>query len=192
VTLREFGIVGGDATAQANTGVLINHVIHRRVDLDKGQKLSRQLRFSFGRASDRRWLDVPPHWLSESEPKVVGGVGDAYAQALANQGLATLEKLAESDPQPAGGTIPRTLLVEFRSKARLALRTAAEIHPPEALHDLTAGKVLTTPSSDLAHDAGVVETEVIRLREQLATLELALDHRFLRGVTVQALAGGDP
>lgn len=189
VTLREFGIFGGDATERANTGLMVNHVIHRRIDLARGQQLTRQLRLAFGRAGDRRWLDVPPHWLAESEARVVGGVGDRYTDALSNAGITTVDGLANSDPLTRAGEIPRVPLIELRSKARLALRTASEIHPPEGLHALTVSQILAAPPSDLARDTGVTEDEVMRLREQLSTLELALDHRILGPMTVRELAG---
>ena len=44
VTLREFGLFGGDATAQAGSGVMINHVVHERIDLQPRQRLTRELR----------------------------------------------------------------------------------------------------------------------------------------------------
>ena len=61
--------------------------------------------------------------------------------------------------------------------------------PPPGLHDVTVSKVLSAASSDIAHDTGVAETQVVTLREQLSTLELALDHRFLARMTVGALVG---
>jgi hypothetical protein len=192
VTLREFGIFGGDATEEPNSGVMINHVIHRRIDLAAGQRLTRELRLAFGRAGDRRWLDVPPHWLAESEARVVGGVGDRFADALAGAGIETVDALANSDPQARAGTVPRVPLIELRSKARLALRTAAEVHPPEGLHDLTVSEILGAAPDDVARATRVTEDEVIRLREQLSTLELALDHRVLGPLTVREVAGAGP
>lgn len=190
MTLREFGVFGGNAAARPNSGVMINHVIHRRIDLEPGQRLSRELRLSLGRAVDRRWLDVPPHWLSDAESRVVDGVGDQFAGALSRMGLATMEALALSDPDAPGDGIPALRLLEFRAKARLALRTAAEIHPPQGLHELTVTQVLRGKPGDLALKTGVPEREVIRLREQLSTLELAMDHRFLGPHKVGTLAGG--
>jgi hypothetical protein len=190
VTLREFGVFGGDATDQADSGIMINHVIHRRLVLEPGQRLSRELRLSFGRSDHRRWLDVPTNWLSDSEPRVVGGVGTQYAAALSRMGILTVEALARSDPHARRSAIPRGPLIELRAKARLALRIASDIRAPQTLHDLTVLEVLQTPPSELARAAGVVEAEVVLLLEQLSTLELALDHRFLRRRTVQSLVGG--
>jgi hypothetical protein len=189
VTLREFGLFGGDATERPNSGTMINHVIHRRIDLEPGQRLTRELRMSFGRAGDRRWLDVAAHWLGDSPARVVDGVGEEYGLALSGVGISTVEALAFSDPA-SRVAVPRVRLLEVRAKARLLLRTAAEIRPSERLHDLTVSQVLRGAPADLAADTGASEDEVIRLREQLSTLELTVDHTFLGRVTVGELAGG--
>lgn len=44
--LREFGLISG-GTAASNTGVLINHRIHPRIDLQEGFTLQRTLRLTF-------------------------------------------------------------------------------------------------------------------------------------------------
>jgi hypothetical protein len=45
-SLREFGVFGG-GTAAANSGVLINHRIHPRIDMQAGFTLQRTLRLTF-------------------------------------------------------------------------------------------------------------------------------------------------
>lgn len=44
--LREFGLFGGGSSA-ANTGILINHRIHPRIDMQPGFTLQRTLRLTF-------------------------------------------------------------------------------------------------------------------------------------------------
>lgn len=44
--LREFGLISG-STTDPNPGVLINHVIHPRIDLQEGFTLQRTLRLTF-------------------------------------------------------------------------------------------------------------------------------------------------
>jgi hypothetical protein len=44
--LREFGLVAGGTTA-ANTGVLVNHRVHPRIDMQPGFTLQRTLRLTF-------------------------------------------------------------------------------------------------------------------------------------------------
>lgn len=45
--LREFGLFSGGTAAIANSGRLINHVIHPRIDLQAGFTLQRTLRLTF-------------------------------------------------------------------------------------------------------------------------------------------------
>lgn len=45
--LREFGLIGGASSAAANSGILINHRIHSRIDLQEGFTLQRTLRLTF-------------------------------------------------------------------------------------------------------------------------------------------------
>lgn len=46
-TWREFAIVGGNATDQANSGIAINHKITGRFDKTSDMKIERQIRFTF-------------------------------------------------------------------------------------------------------------------------------------------------
>jgi hypothetical protein len=189
VTLREFGLFGGAASRRPGTGILINHVIHGRIDLVRGQRLSRQLRLSFGRWADRRWLDVADHWAAETSVLRVDGVGTELSRALATAGITTVGALARVDPFEGVDGIATIPLLELRAKARLAIRTAAEVHPPRELHERTVSEVLRLDPSELAREAGTAQDEVVRLREQLATLELALNHHFVGRLTVAAVAG---
>jgi len=43
-SLREFGLFGGDATDVPDSGFMIDHVIHPRIDLSPGDTLERNLR----------------------------------------------------------------------------------------------------------------------------------------------------
>ena len=44
---REFAIVGGDATSDINTGILINHKTHKLISKDSTMEIERQMRFTF-------------------------------------------------------------------------------------------------------------------------------------------------
>lgn len=46
-SLREFGIFGGNVTAVPNSGVMINHKAHSRIDKEEGMKVERSVRFTF-------------------------------------------------------------------------------------------------------------------------------------------------
>jgi hypothetical protein len=47
-SLREFGLFGGDATEEPDSGFMIDYVIHPRIDLSSEAKLGRKLRLTFG------------------------------------------------------------------------------------------------------------------------------------------------
>ena len=170
VTLREFGLFGGDATAQAGSGVMINHVVHERIDLQPRQRLTRELRLlaravGGGRAA---LAQAPPHWIADADAHVIGGVGPRIAGVLADKGIETVDALANVDPQ-AGAGLPRVPLIE--------LRTSPAGPPHRGRGDPAAGarrrdglEGALGASSDIAHDTGVAETQVVTLREQLSTL----------------------
>ncbi|TVP48075.1 MAG: hypothetical protein EA350_03840 [Gemmatimonadales bacterium] len=187
--LREFGVFGGDATEAANSGRMINHVVHDRLNLGEGSTLTRQIRFSFGQGGLGHWLDPAEHWLGQEDARLVDGVGDAMASALRGQGILTVNELAVCEPLNDRGPIPLIPLVELRSKARLALRTAAEIRVSDGFLRLTAWEVLLTPTATLALNAHADVTEAAWLREKIGALEVALNHHFLSRVTVRELVG---
>ena len=190
VTLREFGLFGGDAGEEAGSGTLINRVIHPRIDLEPGQRLTRELRLSFARGLGARSVRLPGHWLGDAAPRVVEGVGARYGPALEAAGIATVEALAHSDPHTAPGGIPVLVAIGFRAKARLALRTASALAVPEALATMTVSQVLRAPAPALAASTGIPEPDAAEAQEQLAALELALDHAFLGRMTLAAMVGG--
>jgi len=185
--LREFGIFGGDASEDPDSGQLINYVVHDRLDMAAGSALERQIRFSFRREGIGRWLDPADHWLGTRPVGLIDGVGEAFAAALAEEGIESIDDLARCEPINDRGTVPLIPLVELRSKARLALRVASEIRVPEAFHARTAWDVLVTPTATLALDAGTDEDEASWLREKIGALELSLNHRFLSRITVGEL-----
>lgn len=189
VTLREFGLFGGDAGETPDSGIMMNHVVHPRIDLPREHRLTRHLRLTLGRRTDRRWLEVATHWLGATAVRFVDGVGEDRASALTAAGFTTVQALAGAAPGIVDDEIRPLRLLELRAKARLMLDTAAGIHPPEDLHQLTVSQVLRGTPSVIATEAGVSEVEVLQLREQLAALELTLDHRFLGPLTVRAVAG---
>lgn len=44
---REFAIFGGNASASANSGLMINHKVHGRMDKDNATSIERQIVFTF-------------------------------------------------------------------------------------------------------------------------------------------------
>lgn len=47
LSLREFGIFGGNVTGTKDSGVMINHKIHSRIDKEEGMIVERSVRFTF-------------------------------------------------------------------------------------------------------------------------------------------------
>lgn len=47
LSFREFGIFGGNASATVNSGILINHKVHPRIDKTEGMRIERSVRFTF-------------------------------------------------------------------------------------------------------------------------------------------------
>ena len=46
-SLREFGIFGGNASSVANSGIMINHKVHARIDKTEGMRIVRSIRLTF-------------------------------------------------------------------------------------------------------------------------------------------------
>lgn len=188
-TLREFGLVGGDAEERIGTGYLVNYVIHPRLEVSPGRTLERRLRLTFQPEGRTRWIELPEHWLGEAPVNEVDGVGPVFAASLGEVGVHTLGDLAALEPSRQTGGIPFVRLVELRAKARLALRAATEIRAGPDFHPRTAWEVLITPSDELAGAVNASAEEVERVREKVSALELTLGHPFLRRITVGELMG---
>jgi hypothetical protein len=187
-TVREFGLFGGDASGDRDSGYLINYVIHPRLDLQAGATLTRRLRLTLCPDVSSDWLEVPQHWLGGAPVERLDGIGAAYASALAGAGVDTIGALAKAEPALLDVELPPMKLVELRAKARLTLRTASELATIPELLDRTARQILVTPTATLAADAQAPEAAAERLREQVSALQLTLDNRFLRRVTIGELA----
>ena len=136
--------------------------------------------------ADSDWLIVPAHWLAQKSPRLLDGVGKAHETALAGLNVKTIGALAEMEPVPVGNALPLAKTVELRSKARLAVRTAANVAAVPALAQRTAWDVITMPPSELPEDVSPMTLET--LREQLSALQLSLDARYLKHVTVGELS----
>lgn len=186
--LREFGLFGGDATEDPDSGFLINHVVHRRIDLDRGDTLRRQVRLTL--RPQAHWLHAPSHWLGDEPSDVLVGIDRVYAAALREEGVETVADVAEMEPTQLRGVMPFVPMVKLRAKARLTLRTATGLRAPAGLHGHTAWQIVSTPASDLAEDGGVSAEEGERVREQLGALELTLNHDYLGTLTVGRLVLG--
>ena len=183
--VREFGLVGGDATPSANTGRLINYAVHPVIELRANQKLTRTIRLNFrpgGSAIGEQAGGVPMHWLGDQPVTLIDGVGDAVATALKASGAETVRELAtlQLDVLPKG--VSRARAVELRAKAQLAMQTAAQLVRIPSLSSATMDDVLSaTP------DLTVLADTLDRLQGQVGLLQVALDARWLRRRTMAEL-----
>lgn len=74
--LREFALFGGDADLNENSGYMINHVIHPRIDITAEVTLTRTIILSFSNTTGERGLEITTlHYLPI---RVLDGVGSVY------------------------------------------------------------------------------------------------------------------
>ncbi|MFZ5765278.1 MAG: hypothetical protein ACOY4H_06740 [Thermodesulfobacteriota bacterium] len=182
--LREFGLFGGNATAAANSGILLNHVIHPRIDLTAGLTLHRTLRLDF-RQSPAPLLPAAGTFGAHLPVRAIDGVGEVYGAALNRIGIMTIADLAAA-PSPAPADIPQVRMMEFRAKAGLVLTIAADLTPLAAMADRSLSAILRLdPFSEetLRQLGDTTPDRLHRLQEKLAILQVALDERALHKLT---------
>lgn len=171
-SLREFGLFGGDATAAADSGFMVNHVIHPRIDLSPGDTLSRSLRLMF--ASGAVQMERLTGFGAALPVSSVDGVGDVYVSILGGHGIHSLGDLAKVDPSRPVGDIPPVKLREFRAKARLVMCLQVSRASLEPFADCSVSRFLGESPQGLMQP-GVTLNMVQRLQEALANLQIALD-----------------
>ncbi len=188
--LREFGLFGGDATHRADSGYMIDYVVHPRIDLTADARLDRRVHLIFDNPLRPDWRQLPEHPVGERLAADVEGVGARYAPRLAAVGVTTIRALATLDVAGAQIDIPGMRLVELRAKARLALRAAAGVVHVEALGELTLEQLLSPSIAEILRRTGASREAVERLREQAGALQVALRNPVLRRLTVGQLRTG--
>jgi len=183
--LREFGIYGGNASESANSGYLINYVIHPAIELTSGSTLTRRLRFNFKPlGGEKDWLTLPQHWLADYSVETIDGVGASHTASLADSGVTTINALAMIEPAAIEVDIPILLMTHWRAKARLLLMAAADLIPLAALSSWRVPDILSTSNADLAAQLDAVSLErVAHIREQLGAILVALDDSFITKMT---------
>jgi hypothetical protein len=184
VSLREFGLFGGDATGKANSGYMIDYVIHPRLDLSSTDTLERKLRLTFNASGTEE--EIVFGFGANLPLASLDGVGQVYARAYERRGALTLGDLAETDPlQPVGG-IPLVRRREFQAKARLVMRLQVSPAVLEPFADLSVSRFLRQNPEDLA-PPGMTAEQVQQLQETLADLQIALDDAELQAITLAEL-----
>ena len=191
VVLREFGLFGGAASRGRDSGTLVNYVIHEAVALAPNQALTRRVRLSLrpGAGDGPDLMSLPHHWLERESPRIIDGVGEASLAALEAAQIATLGELAIVIPATLAGRIPVTKAIELRAKARLALRTAARIPLVAGVDGMEVQRVMEVDAPTLAEQANVPIEDAEGMQERLGLIQLALDARRIRRMTVAQLRG---
>lgn len=188
--LREFGLFGGNATDAANSGFMIDHVIHPRIDLERDKKLIRKMRLVFETGIGP--LDHIIDFGSNLPVISIDGVGTKYSDILKNQGVEKIADLVKVDPLTPIGRIPMIKLREFRAKARIVLQTEINLLPYTKLQKWNISRVLKEKPENLVDKIGdpdVTKKMVTSLQEKLAILQVALDDVQLQKITIGDLLG---
>ena len=203
-SVREFGLFGGDATANADSGFMIDYVIHPRIDLDQAWTLKRKLQLAFGVCVAESFESQPsmgmPMWRVAPKPADLGfgaslpiisldGVGEAYASALEANGIHVLRDLTAWDMSKPVATISQARLREFRAKAAMVMGLQVQLRPFSALAERPIKSLLDDTAAAIAKAGGPgVTPDLAReLQEALAVLLVALDDKALERMTLKDL-----
>jgi hypothetical protein len=183
--VREFGLFGGDATDDADSGYLINRVTHARYDLTPLLTLNRKIRLTFtGSAISQEELTG---FGAALPVKSIDGVGDVIEGDLNEQEIRTLGDIIEVDPITHIGNIPLIKLREFRAKARMVMGLKVTLAPFVSLADYSISRILIREPQELAEIIGsnaITSEAVARFQEELAPLQIALDDVQLQVITL--------
>ncbi len=189
-SLREFGLFGGDATETANSGWMIDYVIHPRIALSPGMTLTRNLHLTFGIGTGVGTETVGG--FGSTLPVIsIDGVGEQFSVLLNAAGVNTLNDLIEIDPLQTISSIPGVKLREFRAKARMVMGFRADLLPFASLSEQNISTLLKTEPETIASEIGLVGTvtssHVIQMQETLAILQVALDDAALQEISLGRL-----
>lgn len=186
--LREFGLFGGNATTSPNSGFMIDHVIHPRIDMHPDLKLTRSLRLNFAETDG---VSLGSIGIVSGLPiENIDGIGEKWANLLKTNGIHTLEELAVIDPLVPIGSIPGIKLREFCTKAGMVMGLAIDLSGFPGLGQYTISRLLLDQPGQLLSKItalGVTLDEVTELQHRLSVLQVALDEVALQGITLDQL-----
>ena len=191
--LREFGLFGGDATDDQDTGYLIDYVIHPRVDLTPTITLTRKVRLSFtggGVPMGEPTSGSGVSFIAGLPVISIDGIGDEYAAELGENDIYSLGDLARIDPFNPVGSIQQARLGEFRAKARMVMHLGIDMTPFVALAESSISNILSERPEILVEVSGIIPEMIKQLQEELAVLHVALDDALLQSITLGELING--
>jgi hypothetical protein len=191
--LREFGLFGGNATDQPDSGVMIDYVIHPPIDMTGGITLTRKLRlmFALGDVFHTVPEQIPGPDLSgfgANLPVIdIAGVGKKFSKILNDQGIHKLSDLIAIDPLMPAGSIPMARLRQLYGKARMVMKLNINLEPFAVFSGFSISRLLLGRPEELANafaDAGITSEDVLNLQKDLTILQVALDESYLKKITL--------
>lgn len=191
--LREFGLFGGNATDKADSGMMIDYVIHPRIDMTGGMALIRKLRFMFavGHALHPETEKVPqqeiPGFGADLPVIDIAGVGKRFAQVLNDHGIHKLSDLVAIDPLLSIGNIPMAKLRQFYGKAQMLMKLNTDLKPFAVFNEYSISRILLDRPEDLVNSVpgtGIIPEDVFNLQKDLTILQVTLDESFLKKITL--------
>jgi hypothetical protein len=193
--LREFALFGGNADESANSGFMIDQVIHPRIDMTPGMTLNRRLRLTFGFDEPAVVEDGELSGPGSSLPVMsIDGIGQVYSQELGSLNVTTIGELANLVPVDGVLDIPLVKLREFRAKCRMAMSLRIDFFPVQLISGNNVSDLLRQSPQELAsqiNTPGVTQETVMRLQSELDKLQVALDDSQLQTITIGELISQD-
>lgn len=185
-SLREFGLFGGNATNEPESGYLIDYVIHPRIDLAYNNTLTRRLRFKFNTsgASPSPQSTATSSTFENLPVRSIDGIGAHYTDELDTYGIRTIKDLVEKIPKAPDFTIPTGKLDEFRAKAKIVLQQKSKLDRQqyETFKDRNLMKLIKETSQNLSKDSDLSIETVEHLKDTLNVLRIVLDDALLKSI----------
>jgi hypothetical protein len=186
--LREFGLFGGNASKKVDSGLMIDYVIHPRINMQEELTLTRKLRLSF--RSEFTLEPEPLGFGAKLDIIHIDGIGEVFAKILLNNDISIIGDLLDVPHWKPIGSIPHIKLVEFCAKARMVTGLAIDLAPFGAIAGLNITTVTgTNPKKLLEMTRSSILTlkDVIHMQQRLAVLQVALDDRLLQNIRIKDL-----
>jgi hypothetical protein len=181
-TLREFGVFIGDGAEREGGGVMVNNVIHERLQLAARRELVRRVRFDF----------LPPpslptlpsgHWLEDLKLSELTGL-EVRPDELGSRPPSTLSELANSERLPTEGRASA-----LRSIARHLLDDVARVELVPELADVSLRELIRTDTETLVRRHRSSPTRTAALRSRLDGLGV-LSEELLAETSLRRLVEG--
>lgn len=207
-SLREFGLIGGEAAGSPSREYLIDYVIHPRIDLTDNDTLTRRLRLTFDTATNNSSAATRSQcivarsnnnittstigqtgmasstFISNLSVRSIDGIGSRFSQALDTHGIKTVSDLAAFDTRTTALSIPAGKLREFRTKAKLLLRSQSQLDPLalQLFKNQNLYDFLNENPNHLALGANESLESVEVLQDALVDIQITLDDSQLRSI----------